>query len=121
VPHNRRLVVASSVVALAGIGGRAYAAATAARRTVKATIPPVIPRPAPVLVSVPKEPELISARATNGMVGFVKKSDLEAKPGLKAATKQAATSQLIPVYARDGRTVIGKYVVEAGETETQRS
>jgi hypothetical protein len=64
---------------------------------------------APV-VNEPAQPVLVAARATNGMVGFVKKTDLE----MNSAAKQGPSSQLIPVYGEDGRTVIGKLVLEPG-------
>ena len=110
MPQKRRLVVASSVAALAGIGGRVYAASQG-KRAVKSRIPTAAP---PTLTVVPApvvtKPVLVAARATNGMVGFVKKTDLE----LNSARKQSPSSLLIPVYAEDGKTVIGKLVLEPG-------
>jgi len=122
VPHNRRLVVASSVVAIAGLGGRAFASATAKRTARRAekrtagqptrpTLTPLNPSGHPAPKPVAEKPVLIAARATNGMVGFVRKNDLEPK----SAAKQGPASRLVPVYAEDGRTVIGKVVLETGE------
>jgi len=68
-----------------------------------------------------EEPDLIEAMATNGEVGYVRGSDLT----LPATTPEDnirnndvyARGFTIPVYASDGKTVIGEFVV-GGKTAT---
>jgi len=65
------------------------------------------------------EPDLIQAAATNGKTGYVKKSELDAANGSDVSTPEEAmkwnqesqTPRSVPVYAQDGRTVIGVFVV----------
>lgn len=75
-------------------------------------------------VSHEDEPDLIEAIATNGEIGYVSKSDLYGDQ--PKAPEQAATEKLsdriIPVYASDGTTVVGEFVVQGGRegiTETR--
>lgn len=64
-------------------------------------------------------PDLISAIATNGQLGYVKRMDLyPATPAnpQQALAQQAAgsTSRIIQVYALNGITVIGTYEIQPG-------
>lgn len=71
-----------------------------------------------------QEPDLISAVATNGREGYVLKSELDDANGSAVAAEfstpeealawQAAQSgedRTVPVYAEDGVTVIGEFVI----------
>ena len=66
------------------------------------------------------EPDLILVVATNGKTGYVSKSEMNAADGGNVTTPQQAiawtesganASHSIPVYAEDGSTVIGSFVV----------
>lgn len=63
------------------------------------------------------EPDFLQAYATNGALGYVKSKDLDGtlpKTPAEAIAAQAANANLsrqIPVYAVDGKTVIGVFVV----------
>ena len=65
-------------------------------------------------------PDLISAIATNGKLGYVKKTDLypagPSNPQQALSRQQSDKSQTssIPVYAVDGTTQIGVYEIQAG-------
>lgn len=70
------------------------------------------------------EPALIEAIATNGKVGYVKKSDLDDDPGLRVSSpeealayqeRRAGASRTIPVYLEDGKTQIGEFIIIAGD------
>jgi hypothetical protein len=76
------------------------------------------------------EPDLIAAQTTDGKEGYVRKSDLDRASGATAAKSfktpaealawQAAEGRIdhpIPVYEKDGKTVIGMFVVSGGETQ----
>ena len=76
------------------------------------------------------EPDLIAAVATNGKEGYVLKSDLDRANGSAAAETfkspeealawQAGEGRLdksIPVYAADGSSVIGQFIVVGGATQ----
>lgn len=63
-------------------------------------------------------PDLIAAIATNGVQGYVRKTEL--RPALPAnpqaaerSNAQASTARRIPVFAVDGRTVVGFFTVQA--------
>lgn len=77
-----------------------------------------------------QEPDLIAAMATNGLVGYVRKSELDIANGSAAAAEfrspeealawQAEQDALaahsdeartVPVYALDGVTVIGEFLI----------
>lgn len=70
------------------------------------------------------EPDLIEALATNGKVGYVLKTDLDATNGSEAAeaftspeealawqAKQGSTATPVPVYDVDRTTIIGEFLV----------
>ena len=66
------------------------------------------------------EPDLIRVLATNGKEGYAFKSDLDADAAsnLEEAREQAANAatakdRSVPVYAEDGETVIGEFVIQA--------
>ncbi|HEY5224913.1 MAG TPA: peptidase M56 family protein [Microbacteriaceae bacterium] len=72
-------------------------------------------------------PDLITAQATNGREGYVKKTELEAADGTTASESftspadavqwqetHAGKTVSIPVYTSDGTTVIGSFVVGTG-------
>ena len=65
------------------------------------------------------EPDLILAYATNGKLGYVKRTDLE--PASPSSPQQAVAQQMaradilsqqIPVYAVDGVTQIGVFIID---------
>jgi hypothetical protein len=70
------------------------------------------------------DPVLVQAIATNGKEGYVFSSQLN-PPGpsspAQALAQQAAktTPQYIPVYAQDGTTVIGQFVVSEPSKDVQ--
>jgi hypothetical protein len=80
---------------------------------------------AAVAPSADEEPDLVAAETTDGREGYVLKSDLDDANGTTAAktfkspqdalawqTSEAAQrDHLIPVYAADGRTVIGSFLI----------
>lgn len=72
-------------------------------------------------------PDLVAVVATNGREGYVRRTDLEDADGTTAARsfrspadalawqeERGTTSITIPVYASDGRTVLGDFVVGSG-------
>ncbi|MCC4248749.1 MULTISPECIES: peptidase M56 family protein [Microbacterium] len=74
-----------------------------------------------------ESPDLIAVVATNGREGYVRRTELQDADGTKAARsfhspaealawqeKRAGRSVSIPVYASDGRTVLGDFVVGDG-------
>jgi hypothetical protein len=69
-------------------------------------------------VSPATDPDLIEAIATNGAVGYVRSKDLNvplpSTPEAALAQAQASMPRSIPVYAQDGQTGIGAFVVGAG-------
>lgn len=77
-----------------------------------------------------QEPDLIAAMATNGREGYVRKSDLDEANGSAAAAgfsspeealawqaeqdalaERGGGDRTIPVYAQDGFTVIGEFLI----------
>jgi hypothetical protein len=72
------------------------------------------------------EPDLILVVATNGLEGYVLKSDLHKAEGTGFASPAEALAwqsslqgknQTLPVYAKDGTTAIGEFVVKAPSGE----
>lgn len=87
-------------------------------------------------ISPDTEPDLIQAVASNGREGYVRKADLDQADGSAAAKSfkspadalawqrsSGATDHAVNVYAKDGVTVVGTFLVaglatqEAGATE----
>ncbi|WP_298867416.1 hypothetical protein [Microbacterium sp.] len=79
-----------------------------------------------------EEPELISVIAQNGVEGFVRKSELEAADGTTAMESftspedavrwqenEGASDRTIPVYAVDGTTVVGDFLIIGHDTQVQ--
>jgi hypothetical protein len=73
------------------------------------------------LLNPADEPDLILAQATNGKIGYVLKSDLDAATGADVASPEEALAQQaknrtgepieIAVFEADGRTRIGVFVI----------
>lgn len=68
------------------------------------------------------EPDLIKAIGVDGTVGYVRSVDLNGpmpKTPEEALELQRKTPSVreIPLYAVDGKTVIGKFKIENGETQ----
>ena len=71
-----------------------------------------------------QQPDLIKAVATNGMVGYISKTALAADSGANVSNPQQAVQwdktmaargkQALPVYAQNGTTVIGSFVISPG-------
>lgn len=65
-------------------------------------------------------PELFEAGATNGRIGYVETSAfaaiMAAPSSLKEALESKPSERVLPVYAVDGKTVIGEYLISAGES-----
>lgn len=68
------------------------------------------------------EPDLIQARSESGVVGYVLRSELEPAPAASPrdayAQMQAAMAagpKTIPMYAQDGVTVVGSFVLDPPE------
>lgn len=148
----RNLAVIPIVVAALGVG---IAGGAAAVGVVPALLAPDGVRPAAGIASTPQpaphyktnaagqtygsaldaispetEPDLIMAVATNGMVGYVRKGDLDIANGNVAAKRfsspedavtwqetAGAHDRTIPVYAADGTGVVGTFVVVGSETQ----
>ena len=64
--------------------------------------------------------DLISAKATNGNIGYIRNEDLEedSPSSPSEALKLVNKDRIIPVYKNDGYTVIGYFVVESGNIST---
>ncbi len=69
------------------------------------------------------EPDLIQAAATNGKVGYLSRDEMRAVDGSHVKTPEEALAwqaahgnetHVLPVYALDGVTVIGHFVIEPG-------
>lgn len=78
-------------------------------------------------ISPDAEPDLIRAEATNGRLGYVRKTELDAVDGTAAMAgfsspedalawqaDNAGREFTVAVYLEDGTTVIGEFVVTAG-------
>lgn len=65
-------------------------------------------------------PDLFEAGATNGRLGYVEASAFAAAmapaSSLEAALNSTQGDRTLPVYAVDGKTVIGEYLISAGQT-----
>lgn len=62
------------------------------------------------------EPDLISAVGEDGIKGYVRQTELEGevpKNPEEALAKEAKTDRYINLYKSDGKTIIGKFKVEA--------
>jgi hypothetical protein len=79
-----------------------------------------------------QEPDLIRAKTKDGKTGYVRKVDLDEANGSAAARKfkspeeafawqreHAGQDVTVPVYAVDGKTVIGEFLVTAPEGVTE--
>jgi hypothetical protein len=65
------------------------------------------------------EPDLILAYGVDGTLGYVLKTDLygEDPASPEVAAARATTQRVsIPLYAEDGTTVIGEFVLEGGKS-----
>lgn len=64
-------------------------------------------------------PDLFEAGATNGQLGYVETSafaaEMAAASSLKAALNDVPTDRTLPVYAADGKTVIGEFPIGSGK------
>ena len=151
---TRTLVVVPSVVIALAVGIAGGAAAVSAVPTLMAPDGvraaegvPSTPQPAPeyntnssgetygsalIAISPESEPDLILAVATNGTVGYLRKTELDIATGAVAAESFAspgdalrwqntvgAQDRTLDVYAKDGITVVGRFVV-AGEATQSR-
>lgn len=81
--------------------------------------------------SADEEPDLIAAQAANGEIGYVRKSELDRAAGSDIQTpaeaaawnreRQANNAKgatlSVPVYAKDGKTVIGRFVLDDGQVK----
>lgn len=56
-------------------------------------------------------PDLVLTQATNGKVGYTSVEETEEALGELDAAKSAEGAMTIPVYAKDGVTVIGEYAI----------
>ncbi|WNM24430.1 hypothetical protein [Demequina capsici] len=68
-------------------------------------------------------PDLIAAYATNGKVGYIRRTELEAVQGPLPTSPAEAAARMqdptpgtgsIPVYESDGVTVIGEFTITGG-------
>lgn len=76
---------------------------------------------AAIAVSPETEPDLILVVATNGQTGYVKKVDLDSAQGptefkspneaLEWHESMRGSEMTIPVYAQDGKTAVGQFVI----------
>ena len=69
-------------------------------------------------------PELVLVQATNGKTGYAYASQLNGpmpKSPQQAIAMNAQYPRTIPVYARNGTTVIGKFVIGGGTVTTSTS
>jgi hypothetical protein len=72
-------------------------------------------------VSPADEPDLIKVEATNGLVGYSLRTDLEdpdpssPSEAVRIQTARGGAPREIPVYQVDGKTKIGAFVVEYPE------
>lgn len=64
--------------------------------------------------------DLISAKATNGNIGYIRNEDLEkdSPSSPSEALNSINKDRIIPVYKNDGQTIIGYFVIESGNTST---
>jgi hypothetical protein len=63
-------------------------------------------------------PDLIAAYATNGKLGYIKRTDFQPTPpadpqaALRVSAANQTSTKSIPVYAQDGTTRIGVFIIE---------
>jgi hypothetical protein len=131
---------AAFIVALSGIGVVAFAAGAAASGLAPLPTPvgvhaaagiPTTPMTVPSYKrnasgetygsaakanSVANEPDLIAVQATNGVIGFARKADLESGESFTSPAEalawqaaDAGKTQIINVYGADGTTVVGTF------------
>jgi hypothetical protein len=60
------------------------------------------------------QPDLLSAYARNGRLGYVFTSDLDEDRPTSLTEPAVTTARSIPVYESDGETVVGEFVIEPG-------
>ncbi len=151
---RRTIMIATSVVVAAGlgiVGGAAIAVVPTLLAPAGLTAPSGVgsaPMPAPKYstnaegetygsaldaVSPGTEPDLIQAVASNGEVGYVRKTELDEANGTAAAAgfkspaealawqqSIGSTDQTISVYAKDGTTVIGTFTVVGSASQSDK-
>ena len=66
------------------------------------------------------EPELIRVLASNGVEGYALKQDLDADMAANpheelAASRLANQERIVAVYAQDGTTVVGEFIISASD------
>lgn len=72
-------------------------------------------------VSPKDEPDLICVEATNGLVGYSLRTDLEdpdpssPEEAVRIQASRAGASRFVPVYRVDGETQIGVFVIDYAE------
>lgn len=83
---------------------------------------------APLAPSPEFEPDLIAAGGVDGTLGYVLAEDLNGK--LPKTIEEALAGQklrsvtrfrVIPLYASDGKTVVGQFVIGGGSCSTERN
>lgn len=125
----RRLVLGAAAVVLAGAGGLAVSAAAVASMAGDESSAPLQSRDFPVNASgetygsaagAAKDPDLIRASGDIGVEGYIRASDLNgpvfSSPEEAVAHQEAHNTldeRQIPLYASDGRTVLGMFTVSA--------
>lgn len=64
-------------------------------------------------------PDLLSAYGTDGTLGFIRATDRanDEPEGLVGASSYSPRSRMIPLYAKDGVTVIGEFEISAPITD----
>ncbi len=138
------VVVAGAAAALVGLTAGNVIAATTGAGTSSAPEP--LPEPVYAVnaagetygsagqANTPEnEPDLISVIAENGVEGFVRKADLDEANGTTAMRSftspqdadrwqkaEGAEDKHIPVYAVDGTTVVGEFVVVGYNTQLEQ-
>lgn len=72
--------------------------------------------------SLEDEPDLIQAYGTNGKIGYVLKNDLYGKMPASpneaveiTIQNQKSGNRTIPLYEKDGKTVIGEFEIDSSE------
>jgi len=70
---------------------------------------------------ISQEPDLMQAVGTNGKVGYVYSSELygsQPKTPQQAVALDSQGPRTIPLYASDGKTVIGSFVIGGGTSHS---
>ena len=72
-----------------------------------------------ISISQSESPSLIKARGTDGTIGYVREADLEGEipSSPEEALMQESTNRSIPLYDKDGSTIIGEFLVTFEEGE----